>query len=70
MRRSFVPVVLAMVFSASIAQAQGTTAAPPAQNPPAEPAAQQAAPAPDPLKFTADDVLLILQVKPGMSADF
>lgn len=70
MRRSFVPVVLAMVFSASIAQAQGTTAAPPAQNPPAEPAAQQAAPAPDPLRFTTDDAVIIFQVMPDKSADF
>ena len=68
MRRSFVPVVLAMVFSASIAQAQGTTAAPPAQQA-AAPAAQ-AAPAADPLKFTADELLLVIQVKPGMAADF
>jgi hypothetical protein len=66
MRRSFVPVVLAMMFSASIAQAQGTTAAPPAQQPAA--AAPQAAP--DPLKFTTDDVVIIIQVTGSKAADF
>jgi hypothetical protein len=67
MRRSFVPVVLAMVFSASIAHAQGTTAAPPAQQPAAP--APQAAPA-DPLKFTTDDAVVIFQVQPGKETDF
>ena len=69
MRRSFVPVALAIVFSASIAQAKAITAAPPAQDP-AAPAAQAAPAAPDPLRFTADDVVVIMSVMPGKSADF
>lgn len=66
MRRSFVAVALALVAGVSIVQAQGTTAAPPA---PQTPAAQPA-PAADPLKFTTDNLLIVIQVKPGMSADF
>jgi hypothetical protein len=67
MRRSFVAVALVLFAGASIAQAQGTTAAPPA---PQTPAAQPA-PAADPLKFSgAEEVLLVIQVKPGKSADF
>jgi hypothetical protein len=67
MRRSFVAVALALVAGASIVQAQGTTAAPPAAQTPAA----QPAPVADPLKFAGvDDVILVVQVKPGGSADF
>lgn len=69
MRRSFVPVVLAVVFSASIAQAKAFTAAPPAQDPAAQ-AAPQAAPAADPLKFTTNDAVVIMSVTAGKAADF
>ncbi len=68
MRRSFVAVALAVVaIGVSAVQAQAQTA-PPAQQPAAAPAQ---APAADPLKFTGvEDVLLDIQVKPNMSADF
>lgn len=70
MRRSFVAVAFAIVAGASIAQAKDITAAPPAQQAAAAaPAAQ--APAADPLKFAGtDEVLLVIQVKAGASADF
>lgn len=73
MRRSFVAVAVAFAFiaGASIAQAKDITAAPPAQQAAAAAPAPQAAPAADPLKFTGvEDVLLVIQVKAGASAEF
>lgn len=69
MRRSFVTVGLALV--GALVSAKTLTAAPLAQDP-AAPAQQQAAApaAPDPLKFTTDDALVIIQVTPGKGMDF
>jgi hypothetical protein len=69
MRRSFVTVGFAVLLGASIVQAQSQqSAATPAPQQPAAPA--QAAPAADPLKFTTDDAVIVMQVAPGKSADF
>lgn len=71
MRRSFVAVAFAVIAGASIAQAKDITAAPPAQQAVAAAPAAQAAPVADPLKFAgADEVMLVVQVKPGANADF
>ena len=56
-RRAVVTLGVMTVFAASIANAQTTPAAP-------------AAPQADPLKFTADTVIMIFQVKPDKTADF
>jgi hypothetical protein len=73
MRRSFVTVGLALLVGASVVQAQSqqqTSAAPPASQTPAAAPAQTPAPAPDLLKFTSDEAMMVMQIAAGKSADF
>ncbi len=70
MRRSFVTVGLAVLFGASIVQAQTQQQDPPASQTPAAAAPAQA-PAEDVLRFkTADSAAIIFSVKPEAAADF